>query len=191
MVRIFCIRRKEKYPMRRAFLVALVIPIVGFASICAQDKPARTSPQEKPSSTALPSKPLIVVNVFATTKEVTWPYEMKDLQKQTVAEMNAKAGTEYEVAAEVPAAPRARQYTLNGEVTAWHPGNRAKRMLVGMGSGRETAEIHYWLTDEGGKCSKTRTPFAPSFGETPTPARWVSSPILLPTRLVDELRMQG
>src|SRR5712664_3027301 len=33
----------------------------------------------------------------------------------------------------------------------WHPGNRAKRWVVGMGSGRETAKIHYWLTDASGK----------------------------------------
>jgi hypothetical protein len=37
------------------------------------------------------------------------------------------------------------------EGLAWRPGNRAKRMLVGMGSGRESADIHYWLTDEAGK----------------------------------------
>lgn len=33
---------------------------------------------------------------------------------------------------------------------SFFPGNRAKRMLVGMGSGRETAEIRYRLTDENG-----------------------------------------
>jgi uncharacterized protein DUF4410 len=137
--------------MRRAFFVTLAILVVGIVSTLAQDKPAATPPQEKTSSTPSPSKPVIVVNVFATTKEVTWPYDMKDLQRQTVAEMNAKAGTEYEVVVEVPAAPRGRQYTLNGDVVAWHPGNRAKRMLVGMGSGRETAEIHYWLMDERGE----------------------------------------
>jgi hypothetical protein len=32
-------------------------------------------------------------------------------------------------------------------VLEWHPGNRAERMLVGWGTGREWADIHYWLTD--------------------------------------------
>jgi hypothetical protein len=40
---------------------------------------------------------------------------------------------------------------LEGEIVSWRPGNRAKRMMIGMGSGRESAEIHYWLTDEQGK----------------------------------------
>ena len=65
--------------------------------------------------------------------------------------MTAKAGTEYDVMAEDPATLQGHVYTLGGEVVSWHPGNRAKRMLVGMGSGRETADIHYWLTDEKGK----------------------------------------
>ncbi len=121
------------------------------AASVPQDKPAASVPQDKPVPATSPSKPVIVVSAFATTKAVSWPYDMKELQRQTVAEMNAKAGTEYEVAPEMPTTAHGHIYTLNGEVTAWHPGNRAKRMLVGMGSGRETAEIHYWLTDERGE----------------------------------------
>jgi hypothetical protein len=92
-----------------------------------------------------------MVSEFTMVKEVAWPYDMKDLQRQTVAEMTAKAGADYDVTADVPKSPQGHTYTLGGEVVSWHPGNRAKRMLVGMGSGRETADIHYWLTDESGK----------------------------------------
>jgi uncharacterized protein DUF4410 len=127
--------------MKSFYFVVLAGLVLGIGS-AAQDKSSAAAPG---------SKPVIVVNAFVTTKEVSWPYEMKDLQKQTVAEMNAKAGAEYQVAAEIPSDAHGHVYTLNGEVTAWRPGNRAKRMLVGMGSGRETAEIHYWLTDEEGK----------------------------------------
>ena len=42
-------------------------------------------------------------------------------------------------------------YTLNGEFKAWQPGNAAKRILVGMGSGRESSVISYQLTDAPGK----------------------------------------
>ena len=118
------------------------------------DRPAERpsdKPVDKVALAATSSKPVIVVNAFTAASGVSWPYEMKDLQRQTVAEMASKSATAYEV---VPAAPESASghvYTLNGEVLAWHPGNRAKRMLVGMGSGRETADIHYWLTDETGK----------------------------------------
>ena len=35
----------------------------------------------------------------------------------------------------------------------WHKGNTAERMLIAGGSvaGRESAKIHYWLTDKDGK----------------------------------------
>jgi hypothetical protein len=95
-------------------------------------------------------KPVIVVHVFTTSPEVAWPYDMKQMQTQAVAELKAKLGTRYEVVAEPPAT-NTQVYTLDGEVTGWRPGNRAKRMLVGMGSGRESADLHFWLTDAAGK----------------------------------------
>jgi len=35
----------------------------------------------------------------------------------------------------------------------WHKGNTAERMALALGSvaGRESAKIHYWLTDKAGK----------------------------------------
>jgi hypothetical protein len=112
---------------------------------------ASPAAQEKVLAATATTKAVIVVSPFTTTKEVAWPYDMKDLQRQTVAEMTAKAGAEYDVSADAPQSSQGHVYTLSGEVVSWHPGNRAKRMLVGMGSGRETADIHYWLTDENGK----------------------------------------
>ncbi len=121
-------------------------------TVAAATAPA-SAPTPAPATTpvAISTKRVIVVSAFTTVKEVAWPYDMKELQRQTVAEMTAKAGTEYDVMAEDPATLQGHVYTLGGEVVSWHPGNRAKRMLVGMGSGRETADIHYWLTDEKGK----------------------------------------
>jgi hypothetical protein len=95
-------------------------------------------------------KPTLVVNTFALAKNVPWPYDMKQLQAQTVTELKVKDGQYFDVASEAPKGAD-RVYTLNGEVLEWHAGNRAMRMLVGFGSGRETAKIHYWLTDQSGK----------------------------------------
>lgn len=95
-------------------------------------------------------KPAIVVHLFTTATGVSWPYDMKQMVIQTVAELQTKDRKKFDVSAEAPAG-RTHVYTLEGQVLEWNPGNRAKRMLVGFGSGRETAKIHYWLSDETGK----------------------------------------
>lgn len=95
-------------------------------------------------------KPAIVVQPFTTANGVSWPYDMERMTSQTLAELQTKDGKKYEFRAAAPLS-RARYYSLSGEVLAWHPGNRAKRVLVGVGTGRETAKIHYWLADETGK----------------------------------------
>src|SRR5258708_8183036 len=95
-------------------------------------------------------KPAIVVQPFTTANGVSWPYDMQRMTSQTLAELQTKDGKKYEISTAAPLS-RAHYYSLNGEVLAWHPGNRAKRMLVGVGTGRETATIRYWLADETGK----------------------------------------
>jgi hypothetical protein len=93
----------------------------------------------------------IVIQPFTTTSDASWPYDMKLMQNQTLAEMKAKLGKQFEIVGEMPAAAHGKVYTLMGEVTGWRPGNAAKRAIVGMGSGREAADIHYWVTDETGE----------------------------------------
>jgi Domain of unknown function (DUF4410) len=95
-------------------------------------------------------KPAIVVQPFTTANGVSWPYDMERMTSQTLAELQTKDGKKYEISNAAPLS-RAHYYSLGGEVLAWHPGNRAKRVLVGVGTGRETAKIHYWLADETGK----------------------------------------
>lgn len=103
-----------------------------------------------PSIASAQDKVAIVVHTFTATPGQPWPYDMKQMAAQTVAELQRKDGKRFDVALEAPAS-QAKTYTLDGEVAEWHPGNRAKRLVVGMGSGRETAKIHYWLTDASGK----------------------------------------
>jgi hypothetical protein len=95
-------------------------------------------------------RPVIIVQPFTTANGVSWPYDMQRMTSQTLAELQTKDGKKYEISTEAPSI-RAHYYFLSGEVLAWHAGNRAKRMLVGVGTGRETAKIHYWLADETGK----------------------------------------
>ena len=71
---------------------------------------------------------------------------MKQMQLQTITELKIKDGQTFEVVSETPQqGSGSKVYLLDGEVLAWHAGNRATRLMVGMGSGRETAKIHYWL----------------------------------------------
>src|ERR1700740_2461895 len=93
------------------------------------------------------SKPVIVVGTFAIANGVSWPYDVKQLQAQTVVELKIKDGQNFDVTTEAPTQADVKAYALEGEVVEWHAGNKATRMVVGMGSGRETAKIHYWLTD--------------------------------------------
>jgi hypothetical protein len=112
---------------------------------------ADTIPVEARPSTEISSRSAIVVQEFSVNDKTGWPYDPKQLQSQGVAELRAKCGDRIDILVGPPATSRIHTYTLNGEIVSWHPGNRTKRMIVGMGSGRETAEIRYWLEDETGK----------------------------------------
>jgi hypothetical protein len=120
--------------MRKGFVLIVMLLALATVLLNAQEKP----PQGRPS---------LVVNLFTLADGVNWPYDFKQLQVQTITELKIKDGPQFEVVTEAPKETSGKIYTLDGEVLAWHPGNRAERMMVGYGSGRETAKIHYWLTD--------------------------------------------
>jgi Domain of unknown function (DUF4410) len=96
-------------------------------------------------------KPLIVVHAFTMAAGTTWPYDVKQMQTEAVAELQAKFGKTFNIATEAPTGPHGKIYTLDGEVTGWRPGNRLERNAVGWGTGRESADIHFWVTDEAGE----------------------------------------
>ena len=93
-----------------------------------------------------------MVHAFSVASGVKFPYDMNDLQAQTIGELKQKNAEQF---AEVTdgASKLASVYTLDGEVLEWHKGNTAERMLIAAGTvaGRENAKIHYWLTDKDGK----------------------------------------
>ncbi len=120
--------------MFKQMCLALLVVALGLAPARAQEKPA------------------LLVHAFTLASGVTWPYDMSDLQTQTVTELKTKNTEQFDV---VPEAPpnQARVYILDGEVLEWHKGYTAERMLIAAGSvaGRENAKIHFWLTDKDGK----------------------------------------
>jgi uncharacterized protein DUF4410 len=96
-------------------------------------------------------KRVIVVEPFTLAAGVELPYDVKQLQAAVVADLKVQIGKEFDVVAEAPTAPQGSVYKLTAEITGWRPGNAAKRLLVGMGSGRESSDIHYRLTDSSGQ----------------------------------------
>ena len=100
---------------------------------------------------------VIVVEPFTLATGVELPYDTKQLQVGLVADLKVQLGKEFEILAEAPAAPQGSVYTLTGEFTGWRPGNAAKRILVGMGSGREASDIHYRVADHSGQNVLDRT----------------------------------
>jgi Domain of unknown function (DUF4410) len=104
-----------------------------------------------PLASVAGEKPVIVVHPFKMATQVTWPYDMKQMQTEAVAELQAKFAKNYDIVTEAPAEPHGKIYTLDGEVTGWRPGNRAVRTTLQWGLGRESADIHFWLSDEAGE----------------------------------------
>jgi len=102
------------------------------------------------SSAFAQGKPSLVVHPFTVASRANWPYDMNQLVLQTITQLKIKDGAYFEVAAQATESG-ARAYDLNGEILEWHAGNKATRMFVGVGTGRETAKIRYWLTDKDGK----------------------------------------
>jgi hypothetical protein len=97
------------------------------------------------------AKPTLVVQPFTTGPGVELPYDLKMLQGQLVAEFKEMLGKEFEIVNEAPASTAGSVYVLDGVITGWRPGNAAKRILVGMGSGRESTDIDYKVVDHAKK----------------------------------------
>ena len=123
---------------------------MGFCSLLLAAADGAEAQDKALPDKAIQNKSAIIVEMFSAASSVPWPYDMKLLQTETMAELKAKEGQKFNIFAEAPPEGSAPFYRLQGEVMEWHPGNRAKRMLVGMGSGREEAKIHYWLVSRTG-----------------------------------------
>ena len=73
-------------------------------------------------------------------------------------------GKEFNVEAEAPASAPTSVYTLDCEITGWRPGNAAKRIVVGLGSGREASDVRYRVSDGSARrSSNVRTPWPTNY----------------------------
>ncbi len=93
------------------------------------------------------NKPVLVIQAFTTASNVTLPYDLKLLQTQLVAEFKVMLGKDFEIGQEPSVSAEGTVYTLAGEITDWRAGNAAKRLLVGLGSGREALDLQYHVSD--------------------------------------------
>ena len=94
---------------------------------------------------------VVVIQPFTLAAGVELPYDVKQLHTALIADLKVQIGKQFVIVAEPPASPQGSVYTLNGEITGWRPGNAAKRLLVGMGSGREATDLTLRVTDSTGQ----------------------------------------
>jgi hypothetical protein len=92
-------------------------------------------------------KPVLVVTPFTSAPGVEIPYDLSQLQAQLIPELKVMLGKDFEIVSARPVAPGGTVYLLEGRITGWRPGNAAKRLMVGMGSGREATDLEYEVTD--------------------------------------------
>ena len=111
------------------------------------------------STVTLSSQPsrTVIIQPFTLAAGVELPYDIKLLQTQLVADLRVQIGKEFTVVAEPPPSPQGSVYTLDGVITGWRPGNAAKRILVGLGSGREATDLRFRVTDGSGQLAIDRT----------------------------------
>ena len=96
-------------------------------------------------------KRVIVVQPFTVAAGVELPYDVKQLQPQLIADLKVQIGREFDIVGELPATPQGSVYRLDGEIRGWRPGNAAKRLLIGMGSGREASDLYFTVVDSAGQ----------------------------------------
>ncbi len=96
-------------------------------------------------------RPVLVVSAFTLAPGVSTPYDVTQLHDSTVIELKSMLGKDFDVVSESRASAEGNVYTLDVKLTGWRPGDATKRMLLGLGSGRESADIEYQVTDASGK----------------------------------------
>jgi len=96
-------------------------------------------------------KRVIVVQQFTVATGVELPYDVKQLHPQLIADLRVQIGKEFDVVGELPTAPQGSVHRLDGEIRGWRPGNAAKRIVIGLGSGREASDLYFSVTDSAGQ----------------------------------------
>ena len=145
------------------------------------------------ASTQAQEKPTIVFSTFKTAPEVSWPYDMKELQRQVVAELQNKDRKKYNISTRQAPSFGTHYLVLEVEVLEWHPGNAAKRALVGVGTGRESRQNSLLSSHRRRQESllNMKTPFGRNSMPVPTLGRLDSWPTLWRTKSAGVWLMQS
>ena len=119
--------------MRRLLLsVVVIVFAASIAALAADD-----------------TRPILVVRPFTAAEGVSLPYDAGQLQLQLVAELKVLLGRRFDVTAHPPTDRVA--YVLHGRITGWRAGNVAKRLIIGLGSGRESADLAVTVKSSDGR----------------------------------------
>ena len=76
-----------------------------------------------------------MVQVFTTAAGVNLPYNMKLMHTQLIPEFKVMLGKDFDIVADAPAGCAGQGLHVECGNHDWRPGNAAKRLFVGMGSG--------------------------------------------------------
>jgi len=123
------------------------------ASDVEVDPIASTDPPKSlsPGPTASSGKPVMTVHLFTAAPGVELPYDLKQLQAQLVADLKVQLGKEFDVIEPTSAGAGGGVFAIDGEITGWNPGNAAKRIIIGLGSGRESTDLRFRVTNSSGQ----------------------------------------
>src|SRR5690348_1888623 len=102
--------------------LAGVAVAVGPLTLRAQETTTRASishpvPAAQPDNASqIESRPVVIVQEFSVSQKTGWPYDVKQLQSETVAELRAKSPDKFDVLVGTPETARIHTYTLDGEI---------------------------------------------------------------------------
>lgn len=127
----------------------IVASLCCFAHAQNAASPASTAVQPETQPNTISNKLVLAVHVFTVARGVEWPYKSRAVQSRIIASLQREDSNEFQI---VRASPddNPNDFTLEGEITAWHPGKQAVRSIVGFGTGRESATIRYRVLDPTG-----------------------------------------
>src|SRR5437763_1110961 len=67
------------------------------------------------------------------------------------ANVRLQLGKEFDVIEPTSAGAGGGVFAIDGEITGWNPGNAAKRIIIGLGSGRESTDLRFRVTNSSGQ----------------------------------------
>src|SRR5205823_7585559 len=119
------VRAISQFKWAVVVFAASIVPAVTQAQGNTPPMASGLAATSSPDNTAeIAARGVIIIREFSVNDRTGWPYDIKQLQSQTVAELRAKYAASFDISVGPPATARAHTYTLDGEVVSWRPGNK-------------------------------------------------------------------